>query len=124
MKSVMRWPFWLHRLPTTSPALCYLSTAACTTSPTSMTVNDPAGAPPRSYLFVPASNERLLSSARTVAADMIIIDLEDSVPSYEEEKRIARQRAISAITSGDWSTRRLSVRVNAWESPWLLRVVP
>lgn len=55
---------------------------------------------------------------------MIIIDLEDSVPSYEEEKRIARQRAISAITSGDWSTRRLSVRVNAWESPWLLRVVP
>ncbi|WP_433724509.1 HpcH/HpaI aldolase/citrate lyase family protein [Nocardia sp. CA-129566] len=72
----------------------------------------------RSCLFVPASNERLLASARTAPADMIIIDLEDSV--IPQEKKTARQCAVDAISSGGWSSPRLSVRVNAWESPWLL----
>ncbi|WP_433192268.1 HpcH/HpaI aldolase/citrate lyase family protein [Nocardia sp. CA-107356] len=75
-------------------------------------------AAPRSCLFVPASNERILASARTALADMIIVDLEDSV--IPRQKETARRRAIEAIASGDWSSPRLSVRVNAWESPWLL----
>ena len=42
-----------------------------------MTPND---YPPRSLLYVPGSNARALEKAQGLAADMLIIDLEDAVP--------------------------------------------
>src|SRR3546814_5602643 len=46
-----------------------------------MTPSDyPAGYPPRSLLYVPGSNARALEKAAGLAADMLFIDLQDSVP--------------------------------------------
>ena len=40
--------------------------------------------PRRSVLYVPGDNERALDKARSLAADAIIIDLEDSVVSQQQ----------------------------------------
>ena len=48
----------------------------------------------RSLLFLPAANERAIAKARELPADLIILDLEDSV--REEEKDEARRLAIEA----------------------------
>ena len=49
--------------------------------------------PRRSVLYVPGDNEHALEKAKTLAADSIIIDLEDSVSPANKE--IARRHAIS-----------------------------
>jgi citrate lyase subunit beta / citryl-CoA lyase len=67
----------------------------------------------RSFLFVPAANERLLTSATRKGSDAIILDLEDGMhPSLREEARatlassIARVRAAGKAAAvrinGDW----------------------
>ena len=45
----------------------------------------------RSLLFLPASNPRAIEKAATLDADMIILDLEDSV--RDEDKDAARAAA-------------------------------
>ena len=68
----------------------------------------------RSALFLPASNPRAIEKARGLDCDMIILDLEDSVP--DAEKCTARAAAIEAA-NGDWGGRPLAVRLNgpgAW----------
>ena len=46
--------------------------------------------PPRSALYMPASNARAIEKARGLAADMIILDLEDAVPpGMKDEARMA-----------------------------------
>ncbi len=54
--------------------------------------------PRRSVLYVPGDNEHALEKAKTLAADSIIIDLEDSVSPANKE--IARRHAISVIREG------------------------
>jgi len=63
----------------------------------------------RSLLFVPASNERAIEKARGLAADMIVLDLEDSV--RDEDKAQARETAIAAAATG-FGGRPLALRVN------------
>ena len=50
--------------------------------------------PRRSVLFLPASNPRAIEKARTLAADMILLDLEDAV--RDEDKDRARLAAVEA----------------------------
>ncbi|MFN5758978.1 MAG: aldolase/citrate lyase family protein, partial [Sphingomonadaceae bacterium] len=51
--------------------------------------------PPRSALYMPASNARAIEKARGLPADMIILDLEDAVkPGLKDE---ARQAAVDAM---------------------------
>src|SRR5687767_12870263 len=69
----------------------------------------------RSLLFVPAANARALDKARELAADMIVIDLEDSV--RDADKAAAREAALAAAASG-YGGRPLAIRVNAPDSPW------
>ncbi len=58
----------------------------------------------------------MIAKAATLAADMIFLDLEDSVaPS---EKPAARARAIAALHDIDWHDKVVGVRVNAWDSPF------
>ena len=64
----------------------------------------------RSLLFVPASNVRAIEKARELAADMIVLDLEDSV--READKAAAREAAAAAATEG-FGGRPVAVRVNA-----------
>ena len=52
----------------------------------------------RSLLFLPASNPRAIEKARELEADMIVLDLEDSVP--EADKAAAREAAVAAAAEG------------------------
>ena len=72
--------------------------------------------PRRSVLYVPGDNERALDKARSLAADAIIIDLEDSVaPTNKIE---ARHRAVAQIRERDFGAREVILRVNGIETPW------
>ncbi|RSY88636.1 CoA ester lyase [Sphingomonas koreensis] len=66
---------------------------------------------PRTALFLPASNPRAIEKARTLAADMIILDLEDAVKAGDKDA--AREAAQSAEAFGD---RLFGIRVNAEDS--------
>jgi len=70
--------------------------------------------PPRSALYLPASNARAVAKARTLEADMIILDLEDAVP--EADKAIAREAAVAAMAEG-FGDRIAAIRINAPDSP-------
>ncbi|WP_432768255.1 MAG: CoA ester lyase [Sphingopyxis sp.] len=65
---------------------------------------------PRSLLYVPGSNARALAKAAGLAADMLIIDLEDAVPA--DRKAEARTAMRAAVTAG-FAGKRVAVRVNA-----------
>ncbi|MBO9697569.1 MAG: CoA ester lyase [Sphingopyxis sp.] len=71
-----------------------------------MTPND---YPPRSLLYVPGSNARALEKAGGLSADMLIIDLEDAVPS--DRKAEAREAMRAAVTAG-YPGKRVAVRIN------------
>jgi citrate lyase subunit beta/citryl-CoA lyase len=68
----------------------------------------------RSALFVPAANARALEKARSLAADVIILDLEDAVAP--EEKDDARARAVAAVPG--FAPRETVIRVNGAATPW------
>jgi citrate lyase subunit beta/citryl-CoA lyase len=70
--------------------------------------------PRRSALFVPAANARALEKARGLAADVIILDLEDAVAP--EEKDAARARAVAAMPG--YASRETVIRVNSAGTPW------
>lgn len=65
---------------------------------------------PRSLLYVPGSNARALEKARGLAADMLILDLEDAVP--EDRKEAARAAMRAAVAEG-YAGKRVAVRINA-----------
>ena len=68
---------------------------------------------PRSLLYVPGSNARALEKAAGLAADMLIIDLEDAVPA--DRKADARAAMRAAVISG-FSGKRVAVRINGADS--------
>jgi (3S)-malyl-CoA thioesterase len=70
---------------------------------------------PRSALYLPASNPRAVVKARTLDADMIILDLEDAVP--EADKALARDAAVAALADG-FGDRIPAIRINAPDSPF------
>lgn len=70
--------------------------------------------PRRTALFVPAANTRALEKARGLAADVIILDLEDAVAP--EEKDAARERAIKVAR--DYAPRETVIRINSAGTPW------
>src|SRR5262245_43975390 len=72
--------------------------------------------PRRSALFMPASNARALDKARTLAADVVIFDLEDAVAP--EAKPTARAMAAAAVRDGGYGRREVIVRVNGLDTPW------
>ena len=72
--------------------------------------------PRRSALFLPASNPKALAKARSLPADVVILDLEDAVAP--EAKAEARQAAIAAVAEGGFGRRELVVRTNGLDTPW------
>ena len=81
----------------------------------------PPARPNRCQLFGPGSNTKLFAKMAASAADVINLDLEDSVaPS---DKDIARQNVIEAINTIDWGTKTLSVRINSLDTPYWYRDV-
>lgn len=69
----------------------------------------------RSALFLPASNARAIAKARTLPADLVILDLEDAVA--EEAKEEARGAAIAAAAEGGFAG-LLAVRINGTGTDW------
>lgn len=72
--------------------------------------------PRRSLLFVPGVNARAIEKARTLPADGVIFDLEDSVAP--QAKPQARQAIGAALAAGGYGERELAVRLNALDSPF------
>lgn len=72
--------------------------------------------PRRSVLYLPASNPKAVAKARTLAADVLVLDLEDAVAP--ENKPAARAGAVAAIKEGGFGHREVVIRVNAFGTPW------
>jgi citrate lyase subunit beta/citryl-CoA lyase len=72
--------------------------------------------PRRSLLFMPGSNARALEKARNLAADCLILDLEDSVASDAKAK--AREQIAQAVQAKGFGKRELLIRTNSLDSPW------
>lgn len=68
---------------------------------------------PRTALFLPASNPRAIAKARGLAADLVILDLEDAVKP--EDKAAARVAAVEAVGQG-FGPRLCAIRINGIES--------
>ncbi|MBA84668.1 L-malyl-CoA/beta-methylmalyl-CoA lyase [Thalassobius sp. S69A] len=76
----------------------------------------PIARPNRCQLFGPGSNTKLFAKMAASAADVINLDLEDSVaPS---DKDAARANIIQAISEYDWGNKTLSVRINSLDTPY------
>ncbi|MDQ6434087.1 CoA ester lyase [Mesorhizobium sp. LHD-90] len=79
-------------------------------------MSSPADRPFRSVLYMPATNERALAKAATLACDAVIVDLEDAVAP--EQKSEARKHL------KDWFAARAAkpaatiIRINALSSEW------
>ena len=72
--------------------------------------------PRRSALYMPGSNARALDKARSLPADVLILDLEDSVAP--DAKDVARRQVVEAVRVGGYGGRELLVRVNGLNTPW------
>jgi len=72
--------------------------------------------PRRSVLYMPGSNARALEKAKTLPADGVILDLEDSVAP--EAKEAARQQVVDAVKAGGFGAREVFIRVNGIDTPW------
>ena len=79
----------------------------------------PPARPNRCQLFGPGSRPELFPKMAASAADVINLDLEDSVPPAD--KAAARANIIRAIDEVDWGTKTLSVRINGLDTPFWYR---
>ncbi|NRB16579.1 MAG: CoA ester lyase [Rhodobacteraceae bacterium] len=77
--------------------------------------------PNRCQLFGPGSNTKLFPKMAASAADVINLDLEDSVAPSDKDS--ARANVIEALNSIDWGTKYLSVRINGLDTPYWYRDV-
>ena len=76
--------------------------------------------PMRSLMFVPGHNLKLLNSAIKTNADVLLIDLEDSVQPTSN-KQLARNNILQFLNEKKFSKHHLFPRINDRESGELLR---
>src|SRR4051812_8216525 len=74
--------------------------------------------PRRSVLFMPGSNARAIEKARTLPADCVVLDLEDSVAPAGKDA--AREHAMSAVADGGFGPREVVGRINGLDTEWWL----
>ncbi len=77
--------------------------------------------PNRCQLFGPGSRPAIFEKMAASAADVINLDLEDSVAP--DDKPEARKNIIQAIGDVDWGSKYLSVRINGLDTPYWYRDV-
>ncbi|MBY6135920.1 L-malyl-CoA/beta-methylmalyl-CoA lyase [Nocardioides marinus] len=77
--------------------------------------------PNRCQLFGPGSKSLLFPKMAASDADVINLDLEDSVAPSDKEQ--ARANVIEAINTVDWGKKYLSVRINGLDTPYWYRDV-
>ncbi len=81
----------------------------------------PPARPNRCQLFGPGSRPAIFEKMAASAADVINLDLEDSVAP--DDKASARRNVIEAVGAVDWGRKRLSVRINGLDTPYWYRDV-
>lgn len=85
----------------------------------------PQPAPParlsRCTLFGPGSRPAIFEKMASSAADVLTLDLEDSVAPSDKDS--ARANVIAAIGGVDWNRKTLAVRINGLDTPWWYRDV-
>ncbi|KAG1822513.1 citrate lyase beta subunit [Suillus subaureus] len=76
----------------------------------------------RSYLYVPSSSDRMLDKSLSTPSDVIIYDLEDSVPPSPHDKDSARQRLCTFLSRTPEHKlphpERIAVRLNDITTPF------
>jgi citrate lyase subunit beta / citryl-CoA lyase len=70
----------------------------------------------RSALYMPGSNARALEKAKTLAADVLIFDLEDAVAP--DAKARARMQVAEAVRAGGFAHREVVIRINGLTTEW------
>ncbi|MFI0395682.1 L-malyl-CoA/beta-methylmalyl-CoA lyase [Paracoccus jiaweipingae] len=75
----------------------------------------------RCQLFGPGSRPAIFGKMAASAADVVNLDLEDSVAPDDKEQ--ARKNVIEAIGDIDWGNKTLSVRINGLDTPYWYRDV-
>lgn len=69
----------------------------------------------RSVMYTPGNNEKLINKAPGLGADVLVLDLEDTIPPTEkEEARAMVKESIKKVAEGGSS---VYVRVNGWDTP-------
>lgn len=76
----------------------------------------------RSLLFVPSHNEKLMTSASNSDADILLLDIEDSVQPTSN-KEVARNTVLKYLKEGHFENKILFPRINDRESGQLLKDV-
>lgn len=71
--------------------------------------------PRRSALYMPGANARALEKAKGLAADVLILDLEDAVAP--DKKAEAREQIEQALASGGYDGREIVIRTNGVATP-------
>ncbi|WP_099825946.1 L-malyl-CoA/beta-methylmalyl-CoA lyase [Oceaniglobus indicus] len=81
----------------------------------------PIARPSRCHLFGPGSRPAIFEKMAASAADVLCIDLEDSVSPADKDS--ARANVIAAINDIDWGSKTLCVRINGLDTPFWYRDV-
>lgn len=76
----------------------------------------------RSLMFVPSHNEKLMRSASNSNADVLLLDVEDSVQPVSNKEK-ARTNIISYLNNGQFKGKSVFPRINDRESGHLLKDV-
>ena len=73
--------------------------------------------PRRSVLYMPGANERALEKAKTIPADALILDLEDSIAP---EEKVGARRTVREMLDARNPSQRSYIRVNALDTDMTL----
>lgn len=73
----------------------------------------------RSILSVPANREKMVVKAFGLSVDVVMLDLEDSVPV--QEKEAARKEVVAALKEKDWAGKVRAYRMNGMDTPFAYR---
>ena len=72
--------------------------------------------PRRSVLYMPGANDRALEKARSLPADALILDLEDSLAP--DSKVEVGNTVVASVREGGYGRREIVIRPNALETAW------
>ena len=72
--------------------------------------------PRRSCLYMPGANERALEKAKSLDADVLLLDLEDAVAP--DAKPGARDLVCKTVSEGGFGDREVVIRINGLTTEW------
>lgn len=74
----------------------------------------------RTMIIVPGNVQAYVDKARSFEADVVTLDLQDSIVNVDEAKLEGRRNVVAALQQGGFKARELCVRVNSPSSRWFV----